>query len=190
MRSVALASLGFGVLIGSVEVGVPAVTAAAGSVTLGGVLLSAWSVTSVLGGLGYAARPWPRPLHLRLPALLAGFALLVAAMAAAPGGAVVATALVMLAAGTLITPQTTAHSLAIDVVAPPGTATEAFGWLVTATTLGIAAGQSAGGVVVETIGPQAPFVVGGAVGLLLALVLWSRRATVAPDTLAPLDVAA
>ena len=57
---------------GTVEVGVPAVTAAAGSPALGGVLISAWSVTSVLAGLLYSLRPWPRPLHLRMPVLLGG----------------------------------------------------------------------------------------------------------------------
>lgn len=178
MRTVALASLGFGLVIGSVEVGVPAVTAAAGSATLGGVLLSAWSVTSVLGGLGYAARPWPRPLHLRLAALLAGFALVVAAMAAtAPTGSVVVVAIVMLLAGALITPQTTAHSVAVDVAAPAGTGTEAFGWVITAATVGIAAGQSVGGVVVEVVGPHAAFLVGGIGGTVVAVVLWLRRGT-------------
>ena len=60
LRTIVLASLGFGLVIGSVEVGVPAVTAAAGSAALGGVLLSAWSITSVLAGVAYSLRPWPR----------------------------------------------------------------------------------------------------------------------------------
>ncbi|MGD9987668.1 MFS transporter [Pseudonocardia sp.] len=179
LRIVALASLGFGVVIGSVEVGVPAVTAAAGSAALGGVLLSAWSVTSVLGGIGYAARPWPRPLHQRLPVLLLGFALVVGGMAAAAAtGSVFATALVMLLAGSLITPQTTAHSLLIDVVVDEGSGTEAFGWVITAATVGIAAGQSLAGVVVEAVGPHAAFLVGGVGGLLLAAVVWLRRSAV------------
>ncbi|ODU12448.1 MAG: MFS transporter [Pseudonocardia sp. SCN 73-27] len=179
LRIVALASLGFGVVIGSVEVGVPAVTAAAGSAALGGMLLSAWSVTSVLGGIGYAARPWPRPLHLRLPVLLVGFALVVGGMAAAAAtGSVLVTALVMLLAGALITPQTTAHSVAIDVVVDERSGTEAFGWVVTAATVGIAAGQSLAGVVVEAVGPQAAFLVGGAGGVLLAAVVWLGKAAV------------
>ena len=81
MRTVALASLGFGLVVGTVEVGVPAVTAAVGSPALGGVLISAWSVTSVLAGVLYSLRPWPRPLHLRMPVLLGAFAVLVGAMA-------------------------------------------------------------------------------------------------------------
>ncbi len=181
MRTVALASLGFGLVVGFVEVGVPAVTAGAGSPALGGVLLSAWSVTSVLAGVLYAMRPWPRPLHLRMPALLGAFGVLVATMSlTGPLASLAVLAVTMLAAGALITPQVTAHSLAVDTAAPAGTATEAFGWVVTAATLGLATGQSLAGVVVEAAGPPSAFLAGGAAGVALALVLWVRRATLAP----------
>jgi MFS family permease len=182
IRTVALASLGFGLVIGAVEVGVPAVTATTfGSTTLGGVLLSAWSVTSVLAGVLYGMRPWPRPLHLRMPVLLGAFASLVLAMAlVGPSGSLLVLALAMLAAGATITPQVTAHSIAVDRTAPAGTATEAFGWVITAATLGVAGGQSLGGVVVEAAGPPAAFVAGGVAGLVLAGALWLRRATLAP----------
>jgi MFS family permease len=178
MRTVALASLGFGVVIGVVEVGVPAVTTAVGSPALGGVLISAWSVTSVLAGVLYSLRPWPRPLHLRMPALLAGFAVLVGAMAlVGVTGSLVLLTVAMLAAGALITPQVTAHSIAVDTAAPAGTATEAFGWVITAATLGLAAGQSMAGIVIEAAGPPAAFLAGGIAGTGLAVVLWARRST-------------
>ena len=181
MRTIALASLGFGMVVGTVEVGVPAVTALAGSAALGGVLLSAWSVTSVLAGVLYSMRPWPEPLHLRMPVLLGGFAVLVAAMSlTGPLDSLAVLVVAMVAAGALITPQVTAHSLAIDLAAPGGTAAEGFGWVVTAATLGLAAGQSSAGVVVEMVGPPAAFVVGGAAGLVVAVVLWLRRGTLAP----------
>jgi MFS family permease len=182
MRTVAVAALGFGLVIGSVEVGLPAVTAAAGSPTLGGVLLSAWSISSVLAGVLYGMRPWPRPLHLRMPALLGGFAVLVAAMAlVGPTGSMAVLVVTMIVSGTLITPQVTGHSLAVDIAAPPGAAAEAFGWVITAATLGIAAGQSSAGIVVETFGPPAAFISGGVAGLVLAMVLWLRRATLLPQ---------
>jgi MFS family permease len=181
MRTLALAALGFGLVIGSVEVGLPAVTAAVGSPTLGGVLLSAWSISSVLAGVLYGMRPWPRPLHLRMPALLGGFAVLVAAMAlVGPTDSMAVLVVTMIVSGTLITPQVTGHSLALDIAAPPGTATEAFGWVVTAATLGIATGQSSAGFVVEAFGPPAAFLSGGAAGVVLATVLWLRRSTLLP----------
>jgi hypothetical protein len=177
--TVALAGLGFGLVVGGVEVGVPAVAAEAGSRILGGILISAWSVVSVLAGLLYALRPWPRALHLRLPVLVGIFGLLVAAMAAA-GSSLVGLTIVMLLAGTVITPQVTAQSLALEVATPAGTATEAFGWVITAITLGVAAGQSVTGWLVERSGPSAAFLAGGLAGVLLALVLWARRNTLAP----------
>jgi MFS family permease len=180
MRTVALASLGFGLVVGTVEVGVPAVTAAAGSAAMGGVLLSAWSVMSVLAGVVYGLRPWPRPLHLRMPVLLGVFALFVAAMAlTGPSGSLAVLVVAMLLAGAVITPQVTAHSMAVDVAAPAETATEAFGWVITAATIGIAAGQSVAGVVVEEAGPPAAFLAGGVAGAVLAVVLWLRRGTLA-----------
>jgi MFS family permease len=182
MRTVAIASLGFGLVIGSVEVGLPAVTAAAGSATLGGVLLSAWSISSVLAGVLYGMRPWPRPLHQRMPALLGGFAVLVAAMAlVGPTESMTVLVVTMILSGALITPQVTGHSLAVDIAAPPGAAAEAFGWVITAATLGIATGQSSAGIVVEAYGPPAAFLSGGLAGVLLAVVLWLRRATLLPQ---------
>jgi hypothetical protein len=177
MRTAALAGLGFGLVVGAVELGVPAVGVEHGQSWLGGVLLSAWSVTSVLVGVLYAMRPWPRALHLRVPALVGGFAVLVLLMA--PAASVLwLLVVVMLLAGGLITPQTTGHSLVVAVVAPPGQATEAFGWVVTAITVGGAIGQSVAGAVVQGHGSAGAFVVGGVAGLVLALVLWLRRRTI------------
>jgi MFS family permease len=178
MRTVALAALGCSVVVGSVEVGVPAATTAAGSPVLGGVLLSAWSVTSVLAGVFYAMRPWPRPLHQRVPVLLAAFAVLVSTMTftgllASP----VLLVVVMLAAGALITPQLTANSLAVHAVVPTGAATEGFGWVVTASMLGLGLGQSLGGGGVHVLGPPGAFAAGGTAGVLLAGLVWLRRAT-------------
>jgi Major Facilitator Superfamily len=173
LRTVVLASLGFGLVIGTVEVGVPAVTAAAGSAALGGVLLSAWSVASVLAGIAYSMHPWPRQLRLRLPVLLLAFAVCVAGMAAT--GPLPALVVVMVLAGSTITPQVTTHSLGVEATAPAGTATEAFGWVVTAATLGLSAGQSGAGLAVQAAGPHAAFLVGGAAGLVVAGLLWLRR---------------
>ena len=86
----------------------------------------------------------------------------------------------LLAAGTTITAQVTAHSLAVELTAPPGTATEAFGWVITAAGVGLAAGQSAAGIAVEAAGPASAFIVGGGAGLLVAALLWLRRGTLAP----------
>jgi MFS family permease len=176
MRTVVLASLGFGLVIGTVEVGVPAVAAAAGTPALGGVLLSAWSIASVVTGILYSLRPWPRPLHLRLPVLLAAFGMCVAAMAlTGPLASIPVLVVAMLFAGATITPQVTAQSLGVEAVASPGTATEAFGWVITAATLGLSAGQSAAGILVDVSGPAGAFLAGGMAGIVVAAIVWTRR---------------
>jgi hypothetical protein len=178
MRTVALAAFGFGLTIGFVEVAVPAAASLQGKAAMGGVLLSLWSISSVAAGVFYGVRPWPRAMHQRPAALLLGFSLTLPLLALP--GTLVGLALALLVAGILITPQATTHSALIDVVAPPGTSTEAFGWVITAVTLGLAGGQSLSGVLVESAGPGAAFLAAAAGGTLVAAAVWVRRATLRP----------
>lgn len=176
MRTLAIAALGFGTVLGFVEVAVPAAATEAGHPAIGGLLLSAWSVSSVGFGIAYSLRPWPRPMGLRLPVLLAVFGACVALLAwpSTLWGLAVA----MLAAGALITPQSTSHSAAIELVAPRNSAAEAFGWVLTSITLGLAFGQSISGYLVEHSGPPAAFLAAAAVSITLAAVVFARRRTV------------
>ncbi|MBB5959014.1 MFS family permease [Saccharothrix tamanrassetensis] len=177
MRTVALAALGFGVTIGFIEVAVPAAADNAGHVGLGGLLLSLWSVSSVLFGVLYAMRPFPKAMHLRLPVLLGGFALL--SLLLAIPTTLIGLGAALLVVGTLITPQATSHSAAIEQVAPAGTATEAFGWVVTALTIGLALGQFLSGQLVEAYGTSSAFVAAAVAGLAIAALVWVFRRTVA-----------
>jgi MFS family permease len=163
------------VTVGFVEVAIPAAATNAGHAPLGGVMLAAWSLTSVIFGVFYAARPWPKQMGLRLPFLLGLFALFVAPLAITAN--LWGLALLSLVAGMWITPQSTTHSTAIEMVAPKGTATEAFGWIVTSVTLGLAAGQSTSGYLVEHVGVWSAFLVAGAAGLLIAALVFTRRNT-------------
>ena len=177
MRTVGLAALGFGITVGFVEVAVPAAATKAGHAPIGGMMLALWSLTSVAFGLFYAVRPWPRSMRLRLPVLLGLFALLVAPLAISSAN-LLGLALLLLVAGMWITPQSTTHSAAIEMVAPAGTATEAFGWVITSVTLGLAAGQSISGYLVEHVGVWSSFLAGSACGLVVAFLVWLRRDTV------------
>ncbi|WP_434451700.1 MFS transporter [Lentzea sp. E54] len=176
MRTVALAALGFGVTIGFVEVAVPAFAKAAGHASMGGLMLSLWSISSVIFGVLYGMRPWPRPMYLRLPVLLAGFALL-AFLLAIPA-TLVGLGVALFLVGTMITPQSTAHSAAIEQVTPNGMAAEAFGWVITSVTVGLAIGQGLSGQLIEHFGTRPAFVASGVAGLLIALAVWLLRGTV------------
>ncbi len=176
MRTVAIAALGFGVTIGFVEVAVPAAATHAGHEALGGVLLSVWSVSSVLFGVLYGSRPWPKPMYLRLPVLLGGFSVLVTLLAIPT--TLVGLAVALFVVGTLITPQAMTHSAAIEEVALPGTATEAFGWVITAVTVGLAFGQLLSGQLIELFGPPAAFLASAFFGLVITGVVWLRRHSV------------
>jgi MFS family permease len=176
MRTVALAALGFGVTIGFVEVAVPAFAKAAGHASMGGLMLSLWSISSVIFGVLYGMRPWPRPMHLRLPVLLGGFGLL--SLLLAIPASLVGLGLALFVVGTLITPQSTAHSAAIEQVTPNGMAAEAFGWVITSVTVGLALGQALSGQLIEHFGTRPAFVASGVAGLLIAAAVWLLRGTV------------
>jgi len=176
MRTVALAALGFGVTIGFVEVAVPAFAKAAGHASMGGLMLSLWSISSVIFGVLYGMRPWPRPMHLRLPVLLGGFALL--SLLLAIPASLLGLGLALFVVGTLITPQSTAHSAAIEQVTPNGMAAEAFGWVITSVTVGLALGQALSGQLIEHFGTRPAFVASGVAGLVIAAAVWLLRGTV------------
>jgi MFS family permease len=176
MRTVALAALGFGVTIGFVEVAVPAFAKAAGHASMGGLMLSLWSISSVIFGVLYGMRPWPRPMHLRLPVLLGGFGLL--SLLLAVPLTLVGLGIALFVVGTLITPQSTAHSAAIEQVTPNGMAAEAFGWVITSVTVGLALGQALSGQLIEHLGTRPAFVASGVAGLLIAAAVWLLRGTV------------
>jgi MFS family permease len=176
MRTVAIAALGFGVTVGLVEVAVPAAATNAGSPSTSGLLLGLFSVSSVIFGVFYASRPWPRDLALRMPVLLGAFGVLIALLAIP--GTLLGLAGALLLAGTMITPQSTAHSATIELVAPKGTVTEAFSWVITSVTFGLAVGQSLSGQLVDHVGVWASFVVSAFFGVAIAAVLWLRRGTV------------
>jgi MFS family permease len=115
-------------------------------------------------------------MNLRLPVLLGAFSILIAPLAIPSSLAWLAVTLLL--AGILITPQATAHSAAIELVAPRGTVTEAFGWVITAVTLGLALGQSVSGWLVEHAGIRVSFLVSSVAGLAVAAWVWQRRGTV------------
>jgi predicted MFS family arabinose efflux permease len=163
-----------GLSIGAVEVVVPAALDGTGHRELTGVLLGAWGVGSMIAGLamgrlGAASDP-PRRLALALGA----WGLAHAALGAS--GEPVVLGLLLLVAGATIAPTLVSANGMLDDLAPTGTITEAFTWTSTGIGLGIAAGSSLAGALVEAASPGLAMVALGGGGVLAALVVRAAAA--------------
>ena len=183
MRTVALAGVAFGLGVGAVEVAVPAFTLSRGHAGAAGVLLTVFSAGSVAGGFLFALRPWPPSLPLRFTLLQGWLAAGLAACALA--GTLAELGVLLAVAGLAITPIATTNSLLLDRVAPPGTVTEAYAWLVTAVVAGVAGGNAAGGLLVEAGTPATAFVAAGAAAGLGVAATALRRRSLEPRRAAP-----
>jgi MFS family permease len=161
---------------GMVEVAVPAVAEQLGSRTLSGLFLSLWSGGSMLGGLVAGALASGRSAERRVVVLLGAVAAGLAPLAVAAVG-VLPFALCMLLAGLAVAPTIGCLYLLVDRSAPPGTVTEAFTWVTSAFTAGIAAGSALAGSLVQHAGPGAAFLLGLGTVAAAMLLARARRST-------------
>jgi MFS family permease len=177
MRTVFAVLLAFGTAVGVVQVAVPAFALDRGSDSVGGVLLAALSLGSLVGGLVYGSRSWPGALPPRLAGVLVGiggaFGLLALPTAYAPLGAL------LVLSGVLFAPTVVICSTLLDTVAPPGTVTEAFAVTIMAIVAGTALGNALGGSLVESSYESAVLAAAG-VAVGGAGVVLVRRHTLAP----------
>ncbi|WP_160165533.1 MFS transporter [Conexibacter woesei] len=187
MRTLMLSIVPTGISFGALEVAMPAFAVEHGEkAELAGILLSIMAVGSVLGGIWYGARSWSSPvverfivLHVALavgtlPLLIADSIPLMGAMAAI--------------AGLALAPSAAAAYLLIDHVAPPGTATEATTWMMTANIAGAASGAALAGVIVEASNARwaiALACAGPVVGAVLTILLRHTLHPIVPATPEP-----
>jgi MFS family permease len=178
MRTLVLASLPVGFALGTLEVVLPAFSEAEGSKEMAGVLLAIWSAASGAAGLVYGARARDSSLsatHMRFALLLpVGLAVLLAATSP------LSMALLVILAGLPIAPLIASRNQLVGMVAPRGTATEAFTWPLTALVTGVSLGAAAAGALVESYSWTAGVVAAVAVSACGAAILLARRETLAP----------
>jgi MFS family permease len=176
MRTLVMILFGTGAVFGATEVGVTAAAHALGSTTATGPLLGLWGVGSLLGGIG-ATRLGGGARDARgLIPLLAALALTHGALVLTTGS-VAAIGVVITLAGATIAPTVSSLYAMVDAVAPAGTRTEAFSWVLTASLVGASLGMGAAGMLVQHAGAPAAFALVGTIGSLTALaaVLGSHR---------------
>lgn len=158
--SIALAGLSNGTL----ALGLPALSTHLGVPSLAGVLLAMLSLGSVIGGLYHGGRSWKLTVQWRYRALLLLAAIFIAPLAAA-SSLPAAFALSVLAGGAWSSLLSCQFSL-VNTVAPMGTTTVAFAWNTSALVVGIAAGTSLAGVIVDDVSVHATFLLAAAASVL------------------------
>ncbi|MFF3958505.1 MFS transporter [Streptomyces sp. NPDC001890] len=144
MRPLLVSLVFLGATIGSLDVAGIAVAEEQNASWLAGALPAMFSAAGLAGGVlfvRFQPRAAPRPRHL----LLLGAAFTVSwipLLAPLPAPAVLALSMLP---GALIVPLLTVASLTFTSLAPPGTSTEAVGWISSAIRLGLAAGTALAG---------------------------------------------
>lgn len=148
IRTLVVGSLAVGVCFGTLEVSLAAYGNDRGSGSLGGVLIALQAIGSAAGGLWYGVRgDRLGPLHVGYLGLLTAVPPLVALLAAAPTlGTLVPLAIL---SGCVVAPLSAAGNLLASSLAPAGTLTEAFTWVITAIVAGTAAGNAMAGLVID-----------------------------------------
>ncbi len=182
IRLIALTSVPVGFCIGSVEVVIPAFSEEAGDAALAGALLSVWSLASGIGGLIFGARHSRRELLDSF--LLIGLLFPLATVPMVAAGSPVTMALFVAMSGAPIAPLIATRNELISQVAPQGTGTEAFTWLMTALIAGLSLGTAVAGAVVESNGWPDAVLIGVAVAAVGAIMTFARRGSLRP-ALAP-----
>jgi predicted MFS family arabinose efflux permease len=173
-------------VLGGTDVAVVAVLRASGDVGWTGAVLAAWAVASLVGGFAYGA------VHRSFSPLALMATLSLCTIPVGLGGAHWwLLCLALIPAGALCAPTIAATSDAVSQLAPAEVRGEAMGLHGSAVTVGIAVGAPLAGAVIDAQSPAWGFVVTGALGALVALVvlpieLRRRRseaaALAAPDT--------
>lgn len=168
-------AVGIGVLVGAIELGMTALASDEGHRQAVGGLVAMQAAGSLAGGLWYGTRSWSGSAAWRLPLLATALALVTAPLLVVPSLAVAFP--LMLVSGIGYAPTITAvYSLLTDV-APPGTATEATGWILTAVVIGIGIGTGLAGAAVGAADYHAGLAVGFCGAVACAAAAWAGRGT-------------
>ncbi|MFF3327269.1 hypothetical protein [Streptomyces sp. NPDC002889] len=144
MRPLLAALIFFGATVGALDVAGNAAADRHDASWLAGALPATFAAAGLLGGIlfvRFQPSTAPRPRHLLLLAALYA-ACWLPLLAPAPAPVILALAVLP---GALFVPVLSVASLTLTSLAPPGTTTEAIGWLSSAMRLGLAASTALAG---------------------------------------------
>jgi MFS family permease len=158
-----------GAIFGTLDVAMVAFAGQVGSPAAAGTLLALVAAGSLLAGLVYGTRSWRWPLDERFLASVVVLWAGTLPLAFAPS--VVFMAPVAALAGVAIAPTLIAGFTLVQMLMPAGALTEGLNWTITALGVGAAAGAWTAGLIADSIGGRAAFlvaVVAGAAAVSLA----------------------
>lgn len=183
-----LLSLGFaGIALGVYAVAVVAYAERYGSDLASGLLLACMAGGALAGGLVYGARPWAGEPHRRLPWLLAALAAGYVPLVLAP--ALPAMSVLAFVSGVFLAPVLACSFALVDRLAPSGTVTEAFAWVVAAIGAGGSLGSFVSGIGQDVAGVPGAFAGAGAGGVLALVLCLLGARTLRPAGTRPPDAA-
>jgi MFS family permease len=135
---------------------------------LAGFVLGTYAFGSATGGLWYGSRQWRTPLEKRFALTLTLTVLGVATFWAQPN--LVTLTCTIYLCGMTIAPTLIAGFSLLEAQAKPGRRTEAMSWLSSGISVGVAAGASAVGFIIDAHGPRLGYVFGAGCGAASAAV--------------------
>jgi MFS family permease len=174
--------------LGVISVGAVTYAESRHSTTASGLLLAANAAGAFTGGLVYAARRPSGPAHRRLSWLVAGLAAGYLPLSLTP--ALPLMLVLAMIGGVFLAPVLACTFTLVDELAPQGTVTEAFAWVVTAMAGGAALGSAAAGRAGDLAGPSGAFACAGAGGVLALAVLLLGRRRLRPGPETPVEAPA
>jgi MFS family permease len=129
---------------------------------LAGFILGTYALGSATGGLWYGSRQWRSPLQTRFAVTLTLTVLGVATFWAQPNLVTLTCGIYL--CGLTIAPTLIAGFSLLEAQAKPGRRTEAMSWLSSGIAVGIAAGASAVGFILDAHGPRVGYAFAAACG--------------------------
>ena len=150
--------------LGAIEIAVPAAAREQGQVSAAGAVLAAMAAGTVAGSLLAGRRRWRNAPQWRIVALAAPMAGGLA-LAATVTGRLEWLAVTLILPGAVLGALLASVYVLADQLAPPGSATRTFAWLVTANNGGLALGAAATGALTDHSGADAGLWLGAAFAL-------------------------
>jgi MFS family permease len=159
------------VLLGAMFVSIDLSTVAfaqhSGHKPLAGFILGTYALGSGTGGLWYGSRQWRTPVEKRFALTLTLTVLGVATFWAQPN--LITLTCVIYLCGLTIAPTLIAGFSLLEAQAKPGRRTEAMSWLSSGISVGVAAGASVVGFIIDAHGPRLGYVFAAACGAASAV---------------------